>query len=141
MNPIRIPKPCFPKIHLIALMTEAAKSSKTLVNFYQTKRRYNSEDSHLCTNRRENLKSYILVLSSHLRLGLPSGLLPSGSVVCTSHISHARHMPSHIIILALFTLIIMGEEYKPCSSSLYSFLQPPVTSSLLGQNILLSALI
>jgi hypothetical protein len=29
-----------------------------LVNFYQTIRRYNPEDSHLRTRRRENLKSY-----------------------------------------------------------------------------------
>jgi hypothetical protein len=28
-----------------------------LVNFYQTTRRYNPEDSHLHTHRRENLKS------------------------------------------------------------------------------------
>jgi hypothetical protein len=40
----------------------------------------------------------------------------------------------------LITLTIPGEEYKPCSSSLCSFLQPPVTSSLLGPNILLNAL-
>jgi hypothetical protein len=44
---------------LIALMMEAARSSETLVNFYQTTRRYNPEDSHLRTNRRENLKSYL----------------------------------------------------------------------------------
>jgi hypothetical protein len=31
----------------IALMTEAARTSETLVNFYQTTRRYNPEDSHL----------------------------------------------------------------------------------------------
>jgi hypothetical protein len=37
---------------------EAARTSKTLVNFYQTTRRYNPEDSHLPTRRRENLKSY-----------------------------------------------------------------------------------
>jgi hypothetical protein len=42
----------------IALMMEAARSSETLVSFYQTTRRYNPEDSHLRTNRRENLKSY-----------------------------------------------------------------------------------
>jgi hypothetical protein len=30
------------------LMMEAARTSETLVNFYQTKRRYNPEDSHLC---------------------------------------------------------------------------------------------
>jgi hypothetical protein len=32
---------------LIALMMEAASTSETLVNFYQTIRRYNLEDSHL----------------------------------------------------------------------------------------------
>jgi hypothetical protein len=32
---------------LIALMMEAARTSETLVNFYQTTRRYNPEDSHL----------------------------------------------------------------------------------------------
>jgi hypothetical protein len=45
-----------------------------------------------------------------------------------------------LILLALITLTILGEEYKPCSSSLCSFLQPPVTSSLLGPNIFLSTL-
>jgi hypothetical protein len=43
---------------LIALMTEAARTSETLVHFYQTTWRYNPEDSHLRTHRRENLKSY-----------------------------------------------------------------------------------
>jgi hypothetical protein len=38
---------------------EAARTSETLVNFYQTTRRYNPEDSHLHTHRRENLKSYL----------------------------------------------------------------------------------
>jgi hypothetical protein len=32
---------------LIALMMEAASTSETLVNFYQTTRRNNPEDSHL----------------------------------------------------------------------------------------------
>jgi hypothetical protein len=40
-------------------MMEAARTSETLVNFYQTTRRYNPEDSHLRTHHRENLKSYI----------------------------------------------------------------------------------
>jgi hypothetical protein len=41
-----------------ALMMEAARTSETSVNFYQTTWRYNPEDSHLRTHRRENLKSY-----------------------------------------------------------------------------------
>jgi hypothetical protein len=45
---------------MIALMMEAARSSETLVNFYQTTQRNNPEDSNLRTNRRENIKSYIL---------------------------------------------------------------------------------
>jgi hypothetical protein len=32
---------------MIAPMMEAARTSETLVNFYQTTRRYNPEDSHL----------------------------------------------------------------------------------------------
>jgi hypothetical protein len=43
---------------LITLMMEAARTSETLLNFYQTTRCYNPEDSHLHTYRRENLKSY-----------------------------------------------------------------------------------
>jgi hypothetical protein len=42
----------------IALMMEAARTSETLVNFFQTTRCYNPEDSHLRTPRREYLKSY-----------------------------------------------------------------------------------
>jgi hypothetical protein len=41
----------------IALMMEAASTSVTSVNFYQTARRNNPEDSHLHTRPRENLKS------------------------------------------------------------------------------------
>jgi hypothetical protein len=48
---------------IIALMMEAARTSETLVNFYQTSRRYNPEDSNLHTHRRENLKSYLLSFS------------------------------------------------------------------------------
>jgi hypothetical protein len=40
------------------LTMEAARTPETLVNFYQIKRRYNPEDSHLRTHRRENLKSF-----------------------------------------------------------------------------------
>jgi hypothetical protein len=40
------------------------------------------------------------------------------------------------ILLYLVILIILGEEHKLWSSSQCSFLQPPVTSSLFGPNIL-----
>jgi hypothetical protein len=38
-------------------MIKAASTSETSVNFYQTTRRNNPEDSHIHTRRRENLKS------------------------------------------------------------------------------------
>jgi hypothetical protein len=43
-------------------MMEAAKTSETMVSFCHTTRRYNPEDSHLRTHRRENLKSYYIYL-------------------------------------------------------------------------------
>jgi hypothetical protein len=42
-----------------ALMMEAASTSETSVNFYQTTRRLNPEDSPLHAPRRDNLKSYL----------------------------------------------------------------------------------
>jgi hypothetical protein len=41
---------------------EAASTSETLVNFYQTIRRTNPEDSHFHTRRCENLKSHQIFL-------------------------------------------------------------------------------
>jgi hypothetical protein len=43
---------------MIALMMKAASTSETSVNFYQTTRRNNPEDSRLYTRRREKLKSH-----------------------------------------------------------------------------------
>jgi hypothetical protein len=39
-------------------MMEAVSTSETLVNFYQTTRRYNPEDSHLYNRRRGNHKCH-----------------------------------------------------------------------------------
>jgi hypothetical protein len=56
----------------------------------------------------------------------------SSASVCTA-------WPAHLN-LYLFILVIFSKEYKLLSFSLRNVLQPPVTSSLFGPNILLSTL-
>jgi len=76
----------------------------------------------------------VLILSSHLRLGLPSGRIPAGfpikillalllTPVCTT-------WPTHINLLDLITQTVFGEEYQLWITSLCDFLPPPLTSSL-----------
>jgi hypothetical protein len=79
----------------------------------------------------------VLILSSYLRLSLPSGLLPTG--VLTKAPYAILLTPDHVMLLDLITWIF-GEEYIPWSSSLRSFRQSPVTLSLLGPNLFLSTL-
>jgi len=80
----------------------------------------------------------------HLCPGLPNGLFLSGfptKILYTFLISpmRATHLAPHIL-LDFITLIIYNERYNLWRSSLCSLLQPPITSSLLGRNILISTL-
>ena len=56
--------------------------------------------------------SFILILSSHLYLGLPSGLFPSGfptKTLYTPHLSPIRaKCPAHIILLDFITRKILS---------------------------------
>jgi hypothetical protein len=48
--------------------------------------------------------------------------------------------PAHSILLTVLTLKIMGEDYRSWSSWLWSFFHTPLTSPLLGPNILLNTI-
>ena len=78
----------------------------------------------------------ILILSTHWRLGLPSGLFPSGFPTNTLYTPSPPPIratcPAHLILLDFITRTILGEGYKLFSSSLCNLLHSPVTSSLLG---------
>jgi hypothetical protein len=80
---------------------------------------------------------FILILSSHLRLYIPSDLFPWGfwlSTVCIAHLSPAFYILHYFILLVLITQIMFDEEYKLWMSLLSSVLHP-VTYSLLEPNI------
>ena len=81
---------------------------------------------------------YFLILSSHLRLGLPSALLPSSlpiKILYTSLFFIYATSPAHRVLLDLITRKLLGEEYRSLSSSLCSLLHSPVISSLSTLNL------
>ena len=86
----------------------------------------------------------ILILSTHLSLGLPNGLFPS--VFTTKTLYNPLYSPiratspAHLILLDFITRTILGEQYKSFSSWLCKLLHSPVTSSLLGPNIPLNTM-
>ena len=72
----------------------------------------------------------IIILFTHLRLDLPSGLLPSGSSTKTLYTPLSSPIratfPAHLILLDFITRTILGEEYKTFSSLLCNILHSPV---------------
>ena len=86
-----------------------------------------------------------LIWTSHLRLGLPSGLLPSGfpiKTLYTTLFSPIRATcPAYLILHECTTRTKLSEQYRSLNSSLYSLIHSPVTTSLLGPNNLLNTLL
>jgi len=90
---------------------------------------------HLCQSWASSIQSIpshptswrsIVILLSHLRLGLPGGLFPSGLPTKTLYTlllsPISAPCPSHLILFEFITRTFLGEEYRLLSSSLCSFL-------------------
>jgi hypothetical protein len=87
---------------------------------------------------------FILIPSSHLHLGLPSGIFPLGFHTKTLYTSLSSPMHTtclvHFIHLDVICLMISGNQYKLWSSPSCKFFHSHVTPSCLGPNRLLITL-
>ena len=72
----------------------------------------------------------ILILSSHLRLGLPKGLFLVRILKALLSFSILATCPAHLNFLDFITLNILGERYKLWSDSLWSLFHSPFSSFL-----------
>ena len=79
----------------------------------------------------------ILILSSHLRLGLPGDLVPSGFPTKTLYTSFPSPIratcPAHLIHLEFITRTIFDEQYRLLSSSLCIFLHSSILLNTYSQ--------
>ena len=88
-------------------------------------------------------------LQIHLNIILPSTpgypkyslflRFPHQNPVYTSPLPHTRYMPlpSHLILLQLIIRTVLGGQYRPLISSLYSFLHYPLRSKYSPQHPIL----
>jgi hypothetical protein len=120
---------------LITLMMEAARTSETLVNFYQTTRRYNPEDSHPSSG----LISYILISVHGSPLGVCSFLGSVGQFMVLIFVFVLYYRDAYMFEISVGQIYLdFHSSIRACiSNAQYS---PPVDYSLYQQKEMLRTL-